>query len=139
MYYIAANDKNCIKQLYENIYSVGKYSDLWFAPDGKPLITVMASTTWDQNDATEKAISEFFDFRLRQWPTESFLREGWPWIEFEYPQPLHTDAVNVSVAQHTSVKMSERTANRGRGFDLSTMKNDPSKVAEGANLSLIHI
>ena len=29
--------------------------------------------------------------------------------------------------------MSERTANRGRGFDLSTMKNDPSKVAEGAN------
>ena len=133
MYYIAANDKNCIKQLYENIYSVGKYSDLWFAPDGKPLITVMASTTWDQNDATEKAISEFFDFRLRQWPTESFLREGWPWIEFEYPQPLHTDAVNVSVAQHTSVKMSERTANRGRGFDLSTMKNDPSKVAEGAN------
>ena len=133
MYYVASGDKENIISLYENLYSQGKYEDLWFAPDGKPMITVMASTTWNESDPTEKAISEFFDFRLRQWPTDSFLREGWPWIEFEYPQPIHMDVVNVSAAQHTSVKMSETTANRGKGFDISTMKNDSSKVAEGVN------
>ena len=133
MYYVASGDKENIITLYENFYSQGEYEDLWFAPDDKPIITVMNSTTWDETDATEKAISEFFDFRYRQWPTESFLREGWPWMEFEYPQPIHTDVVNVSAAQHTSVKMSETTANRGKGFDITTMQNDSSKVAEGSN------
>ena len=133
MYYIAVGDKANIEYLYKNFYSQGLYKDLWFAPDGKPMITVMASTEWDEKDPTEAAISNFFDFRFRQWPTESFLRKGWPWIEFEYPQPIHTDVVNVSAAQHTSVKMSEQTANRGKGFDLSSMTNDPSKVAEGVN------
>ena len=133
MYYIAVNDKGCIKSVYDRIYSKGLYRDLWFAPDGKPMITVMGSTVWDESDPTEQAISEFFDFRLRQWPTEGFLRDGWPWIEFEYPQPLHTDVVNVSTSQHTSVKMSELDVNRGKGFDLAQMKNDPEKAASGPN------
>ena len=93
----------------------------------------MYSTTWDETDATEKAISEFFEFRYRQWPTDSFLRQGWSWMEFEYPQPIHTDMVNVSAAQHTSLRFSDTTDNRGKGFDISTMQNDSSKVAEGAN------
>ena len=133
MFYVAANDKGCIRTLYETYYSQGLYRDLWFAPAGKPLITQMYSTVWDTDDVTEKAISELFEFRYRQWPTESFLRQGWSWIEFEYPQPIHTDMVSVSSAQHTNLKFSDTSDNRGKGFDLSTMKNDPSKVAEGAN------
>ena len=133
MFYVAANDKGCIRTLEETYYSQGLYRDLWFAPAGKPLITQMYSTVWDTDDVTEKAISELFEFRYRQWPTESFLRQGWSWIEFEYPQPIHTDMVSVSSAQHTNLKFSDTSDNRGKGFDLSTMKNDPSKVAEGAN------
>ena len=133
MFYVAANDKGCIRTLYKTYYSQGLYRDLWFAPAGKPLITQMYSTVWDTDDVTEKAISELFEFRYRQWPTESFLRQGWSWIEFEYPQPIHTDMVSVSSAQHTNLKFSDTSDNRGKGFDLSTMKNDPSKVAEGAN------
>ena len=133
MFYIAANDKECIQTVYERYYSDDTYADLWFAPGDKPIITQMYSTTWDETDATEKAISEFFEFRYRQWPTDSFLRQGWSWMEFEYPQPIHTDMVNVSAAQHTSLRFSDTTDNRGKGFDISTMQNDSSKVAEGAN------
>ena len=133
MFYIAANDKECIQTVYERYYSDDTYADLWFAPGDKPIITQMYSTTWDETDATEKAISEFFEFRYRQWPTDSFLRQGWSWMEFEYPQPIHTDMVNVSAAQHTSLRFSDTTDNRGKGFDISTVQNDSSKVAEGAN------
>ena len=133
MFYIAASDKNCIKTVYEKYYSKGLYKELWFAPKGKPMITQMYSTEWNEADPTEAAISGFFEFRFRQWPTDSFLRKGWSWIEFEYPQPIHTDMVSVSSAQHTSLKFSSMSDNRGKGFDLSTMTNDASKVAEGAN------
>ena len=133
MFYIAANDKECIQTVYEKYYSKNLYRDLWFAPGGKPLITKMDATEWNESDPVEKAISEFFDFRLRQWPTDGFLRKGWSWIEFEYPQPLHTDMVSVSSAQHTSLKFSNTTDNRGKGFDITTMKNDPEKVASGPN------
>ena len=133
MFYVAASDTAVIEELYDTYYSKGLYEDLWFAPSGKPLITEYYSTTWDETDSTEYAISEFFDFRYRQWPNESFLRKGWSWMEFEYPQPVHTDMINVSAAQHTSLKFSETTDNWGKGFDRSTMTNDSSLVDSGAN------
>ena len=133
MYYVATEDVSLITELYEDFYSQGKYEDLWFAPDGKPMITVLSSTEWDTDDYTEGAIADFFDFRYRQWPNDSFLRNGWPWMEFEYPQPVHTDAINVSVAQHTSLKMSSTDDNWGRGYDWSMMQNDSTLVDSGSN------
>ena len=133
MYYIATNDKECIEHVYDLYYKEGKYKELWFAPEGKPMITQMYSTMWDADDEKEAAIEATFDFRYRQWPTESSLRLGLPWVEFSYPQPIHTDFINVSCAQHTSTKFSETTNNRGKGFDYTRMVNDSSLVPEGPN------
>ncbi len=133
MYYIATNDKECIEHVYDLYYKDGKYKELWFAPEGKPMITQMYSTMWDETDERESAIEDTFDIRYRQWPTESFLRLGLPWVEFSYPQPIHTDFISVSCAQHTATKFSETTDNRGKGYDYSRMVNDSSMVAEGPN------
>lgn len=64
MFYIAASDKSCIKTVYEKYYSKGLYKELWFAPKGKPMITQMYSTEWNEADPTEAAISGFFEFRF---------------------------------------------------------------------------
>ena len=54
-------------------------------------------------------------------------------MDFEYPQLLYTDTVSVSVAQHTTVKMSNRSENRGRGYDFIAKENDASRAVEGCN------
>lgn len=79
------DDKEVIKKVYERWYTQERFADLWFAPNGKPLITKGWNTVWNENDQLEKTISETFEFRLRQWPTEAFNDNGIPWIEFTYP------------------------------------------------------
>lgn len=133
MYYCASNDKACIKHVYNKFYKDELYKELWFAPEGKPMITKMRTTTWDTSNAEELAISETFHFRERQWPTDSFLLKGLPWVEWEYPQRIHTDFVNVSCAQHTAGNFSNMSDNWGKGYDRSRMVNDSSLVAEGVN------
>ncbi len=59
------DNENSIKQIrsiYETIYKDGKYEDVWFYWEGKPFI-IARDFLLDKNDATEKAISEFFTFR----------------------------------------------------------------------------
>lgn len=119
MYYTAydtgsGQNKNTITELYENYYKDGKFSDLWFCPyeDGKPVITRHANTVFAENDP----IGNFFHFRLRQWPTEAYNEYGTPWIEFSYPQPVHTGWMNVAIATHAiTVRMSQIGSNPGRG------------------------
>lgn len=70
------DDKEVIKKVYERWYTQERFADLWFAPNGKPLITKGWNTVWNENDQLEKTISETFEFRLRQWPTEAFNDNG---------------------------------------------------------------
>lgn len=51
-----------IKDLYTNIYKDGKYQDLWFYWEGKPLV-IAREWLLNESDATEKAIRDFFTFR----------------------------------------------------------------------------
>ena len=130
----AMDDKDVIKQIYERWYTQEKYDSLWFAPNGKPIITQGWNTTWDESDSLEKEISETFEFRLRQWPTEDFNENGIPWMEFTYPQPVHNGWMNVSVAQHSqTVAFSDTDKNWGRGYNFETKVNDHEHFREGIN------
>ena len=85
------------------------------APDN-----VIASLRSSSN-AQEKALAEFFDFRVTQWPIAAPVNEpvyeyGAPWISFEYPQTPQEGWINVSIAQHVSVCMTDTKASRGRGW-----------------------
>ena len=141
MYYIANNNAEnetyprTLREVYNYFYADETYKDLWFCPNGKPMIT-------RHELANDKFLStfdggiylDFFDFRTRQWPISDYEKpDGAAWMEFTYPQPLHTDWISISVAQHYSVRFSDTTGTHGRGWDETTQKNDHDNFGKGLN------
>ena len=118
VFYTNTNAEACVQELYEKIYKSGFYSDTWYMLDGKPLIIAPRSAN----------IDDFFTVKQPQWPTEAEKKNGWPWMDFEWPQHIYKDAkgnpsaINVSVAQHSgTVRFSDsalygNTLNLGRSF-----------------------
>lgn len=97
-----ASSGSMIMNLYKRFYLVyPEYSHLWFQMDGKPLMVGLS------NDA--KVTDEcraFFTWRYPQWPRESYHDDGFPWMDFTYPQKVYgtetgTTIMSVSVAQHS--------------------------------------
>lgn len=145
VWFTNASSKATVWQIYNKYYvetidgeaNPYYYPNLWFRPNGKPMIIGDRwNFSFEGPDAEQDQwlINEFYDFRQAQWPDKSSQDNAFPWIEFEYPQYNHNGIVSVSVAQHTSSKMSNMDfGNRGRGFDMSTMRNDSSRMREGLN------
>lgn len=71
-----------LHNLYNNIYSKGRYEDLWFFWDGKPLI-MAHSDALDSEKEDEKEILDFFTFRRNEptyFASDSYLSEKtWGW------------------------------------------------------------
>ena len=130
MYYLGKHELNAdvqvIKQAYNVFYAKDQYKSLWFTPNNpeKPMIVApdnVIAKLRASTDAQEKALSEFFDFRVTQWPiaapvNEPVYENGAPWISFEYPQTSQQGWINLSIAQHVSVCMTDTRASRGRGW-----------------------
>ena len=137
--------RGVIEHLYDTFYTQSKYASLWFAPEGKPLITKQYGDTWDTSVSKEKTLANYFQFKTSQWPTESKKSNAIPWVDFKYPQEVHDGWMNVSPAQHSkTVAMSDVGSNPGRGYDFSrwtggywggywTNANDSNYVAQGRN------
>ena len=135
-----------IASLFDGLYSTGDYQDLWFAPNGKPMIV-------GEKSQCSKMIQNFFDFRAPQWPNETHKDNGLPWMDFSHPQAIHAkggakggSVMSVSVAQHPELNMSDSVQfsdiynnavntkmNWGRGYSVSDNINKTSRVNEGIN------
>ncbi|MCR5150912.1 MAG: hypothetical protein K6B52_06775 [Clostridiales bacterium] len=118
-----------LKNLYERIYSKGRYEDLWFYWDGKPLIMAHSSGL-DLTDKTERDIYRFFTFRQNE-PTyfckdKSYMNKTWGWCS-DYPQTKFGKSLSgkveqmcVSVAQNAAngalVAMNAEDEVQGRSF-----------------------
>lgn len=125
----SADAKTSLKDLYNNIYSKGRYKHLWFMWDDKPLI-MAHSDALDKSDAFEKEIYDFFTFRENN-PTYfdgnyGISKETWGWCS-DYPQAKYGVSLNgdieqmcVSVAQNAAdgklVAMNDRGNVQGRSF-----------------------
>lgn len=145
MFYTNTNSGRCLNNIYSEIYVAHpEYSDLWFAPHGKPMIVGVLNQIIEayNDDLTPvikdefKTIYNYFEIKDSQWPNENNTKKanGFPWIEFSYPQYNHGGVMNVSVAQHTSVRMSNmEDGNWGRGYNHLTMENDESLGRKGIN------
>ena len=77
-----------IEYLYDNLYSAGRYSDLYFIWDGKPML--MADiTALDLNNEKDKEMFDFFTFRDNEATyfadDTSYLKDTWGWCS-DYPQ-----------------------------------------------------
>ena len=129
VFYTNSNSAGVMKQLYDEIYSKNLYPDTWFYVDGKPCIVGVAEGNTDN----------FFTVKAAQWPNEDYKKNGWPWMDFEWPQRIFIDqnsqksAISVSIAQHNkSITFSDSSLygyayNRGRSFNaekstLSTLE-----------------
>lgn len=83
-----------IRQLYRDIYRDGKYRELWFYWQGKPLIYAISDVVDEKIVSTSgaekeewKAIRRFFTFRLGQprYAKELLPPDNWAWLQI-YPQ-----------------------------------------------------
>ncbi len=125
VFYTNSNSAEVMKQLYNEIYKKDLYPDTWFYVDGKPCIV----------GVKEGNINDFFTVKSAQWPNEAYKENGWPWMDFEWPQRVFKDslgnpsAISVSIAQHNrSITFSDSSLygyayNRGRSFNAANGDN----------------
>ena len=141
--YTNTNSPACVLKVYRRYFQSGapmsKYADLWYAPNGKPLIIgVKNQSAGGDQELYEYLTSEFFDFRESQWPdgktTVTDKENGFPWMSWEYPQENYNGYMSVSLAQHPGAAMSKGSmSNYGRGYDFDLCENIPEKAATGIN------
>ncbi len=97
--------------LYTNLYSTGRYDDMFFLWDGKPLIMADSSSLKLKNK-TDRAVYNYFTFRDNEstYFADDFsrLKDTWGWCS-EYPQTLfgkdrkgNVEQICVSVAQNAN-------------------------------------
>ncbi len=135
-FYTHTRSMPTVRILYDMIYKPALYPESWYRVDGKPFIiaftdpaadlaaegiTDHAQSTYKPEPYPEE-IASFFTFKRPQWPcNDTVYPDGLPWVEWIYPQPIHTDVMNVTVASHPNVPMTfTRTRgleNWGRGWD----------------------
>ena len=138
--------KENIKRIYLGAYKEGKWSDLWFYWEGKPLILaytdMLNPVEGDEHDAAlMEEIKNFFTFRGPQpsYTTGQVMDNQWGWLEI-YPQNGYTkkadgtyEEVTVGVAaNHSYIKNSLTAMNdeyvMGRSY-TSVLKHDKTPGA----------
>jgi hypothetical protein len=126
------------RRIYEDLYQPGRYRELWFYWQGKPLMVC------DPKKASPQ-LQQFFTLRRAHWPcTLVNTSHAWHW-EATYPQvygytddPGQPEQVNVSVAQNLRqsdgrvTNMSQGDA-RGRSFHDGRLDPAPGAVQHGYN------
>ena len=135
------------RNLYADLYQPKLFPKAWYRVGGKPMIIAYSNPADDiseaksRNDSTynpapySKEIKNFFYFKKPQWPFDPVYQDGFPWIEWIYPQPLHGNTMSVTVASHPKVPMSRSVTsgweNWGRGWDPIKKNNNKDKVDVG--------
>lgn len=129
-FYTNSSSARTVKTLYEELYKPALYPRTWYRVGGKPMIIAYA----DKKELPDSILG-FFHFKKPQWPNEPFHADGFAWMEWTYPQPLHTDMMNVAVACHPqlpfSASLSRDHVNWGRGWNPATGKNEENNIDRG--------
>ncbi|GAB3924559.1 glycoside hydrolase family 71/99 protein [Mucilaginibacter myungsuensis] len=75
-----------LTQLYRNVYKPGRYKDLWFMWEGKPLVMAYPEIAGGQ-DSLQREMKAFFTFRPGQpvYDKGPQRKDHWGWLEI-YPQ-----------------------------------------------------
>ena len=150
VFYTHSHSFQTVRDLYRELYQPQRFPDTWYRVNGKPLIIAYTDAADDFNEAASRSdtsykpgdlssdIRAFFHFFRPQWPFDPVYPDGFPWIEWTFPQPLHTQSkvMNVTVASHPMVPMSfsltrPNWTNWGRGWDPATRRNIESDVDRG--------
>lgn len=122
-FYTNSYSEKTMKSLYDNLYSKGYCESTWFKPDGvKPLIIGKFD---DKNLKMEETINNFFYFKDSQWPFDPPSENGFPWMDWEKPQRNYNGIMNVSLAQHPAVPISDTFLNGAKNYDRGYTLSNP--------------
>ena len=111
------------RRLYDAVYRPHpEFADVWYRPNGKPMIVCRFDEP-GENEKRDAEVAAFFDIRRAQWPNEPYYSDGFPWMEWVFPQPRHNDFISVSVAQHQLGRFSACEGNWGRGCDRNGVEH----------------
>ena len=132
VFYTNSASSTVVTTLYNEIYSKNVHPDTWYRINGKPVIVCTERSDNLRTSGTiDSTIKSFFTMKESQWPLESKQTNGWPWMDFEWPQKVYTNAsggertMNVSIAQHndysnnytfSSSALHGNYKNRGRSY-----------------------
>lgn len=135
MFLINSGSVATTEQIYEEFYKedckYGRYPHLWYTYQGKPYIS--CDLRQFGKDETSQLLQEFFYIEQMQWPNEEMMENAFSWMSFDYPQYNHSGNMNVSIAQHKTVRMSDTQGSWGRGYDVNLGKNVSDRSREGIN------
>ncbi len=147
VFYTHSKSIETTQVLYNDLYKPGLYPNAWYKVNGKPMIIAYTEPQDDIAEAISRSdssykpvpfsqeIKNFFYFKKPQWPGDPTFQDGFPWIEWKYPQPLHGNTMSVSVASHPKVPMSRSITsgwiNWGRGWDPGKQQNIEADVDKG--------
>lgn len=142
MFYTNSYSGTTAKKIYDAFYQNEEFDDVWFSPNGKPMLCGITEDSRGASDQTMLGILypndpkyEFtdyvpeeikyrFDLRESQWPQGLIEHEnGLPWMSWHYPQHIapNLKAISVSVAQHgDGVNFSNMSPPSSRGYDYKT-------------------
>ena len=115
-----------MKNWYKDIYAKGKYKDLWFYWEGKPMI-LAHSNHLDKKDKTEKEILDFFTFRRNE-PTFFCddiyydTNPSWGWLAV-YPQTKFSIRKDGTVEQ-VCVSVAQNALMTSDGREICVAQND---------------
>ncbi|MBE7067139.1 MAG: hypothetical protein E7385_06270 [Ruminococcaceae bacterium] len=134
-----------ITKLYNELYSQNLYPDTWYMVNGKPMIIGY----WDAEDDMkamgngdyktedlDPVIREYFYIRKARWPMDPVTDDAFPFVEWQYPQPLNGNLINVSIASHPMPPFSfslthDNWCNWGRGYNVETGENVHEDIIKG--------
>ncbi len=147
VFYTHSRSLQTTRKLYNELYKPYIYPDTWYRIKGKPVIIAYTDPKDDLAEAKSRGddqyvptplsneILSFFYFFRPQWPSDPFFSDGFPWIEWIFPQPLHGNLMNVTVASHPAIPMSFSLTrghqNWGRGWNVQTKQNITEDVDRG--------
>ena len=142
VFYTHSSSPQVVKQVYDSIYKNDYYPDTWLMLDGKPLIIAYEN---DCRNSLNVSVHDFFSYREPQWPNEAQKKNGWPWMDFRYPQRVfknsnnERESINVSVAQHCGTVCFSDSAwygdktNHGRSYHNHKIDTSENAVLYGYN------
>ncbi|CAF0983781.1 unnamed protein product [Adineta ricciae] len=128
-----------VQVLFDNIYKINYYSELWFRWEGKPFILANP-----QSFQTRPDILNFFTFRTPQpdYFTGPTGANQWGWLEI-YPQHIYKTSTNISEQMTVGVaqnavgnrlgSMSE-VGSHGRSFHNNTIPSGNTLTPYGLNM-----
>ena len=114
-----------VSSIYQDMFRAGKYPNLWYYLDGKPMIMAIPASFNPNNSPLEKEISNYFTFRAGQpgYVVDHTDYRTWGWLSM-YPQAKYyasskdksneiVEQITVGIAMNHNYKLHELAAMSG--------------------------